>query len=275
MADDIGGVAADLGYLPLALAQAAAYMIDREITCSTYRVRLADRRRSLEHFLPEPESLPDEHRATVAATWSLSIEHADTLRPAGLARPVLRLASLLDPNGIPAPVLTAAPVLDWLSAAAGARVTADDVYDAVRNLHLLNLATHDPGNPARSLRVHALIQRATRDQTPTGARDNATLSAADALQAVWPPVETDPDLGQALRANTEHLHHTNPALDTRARRAHRTVHGGHPPRRHRAGHRSRRLLPAPAPHRTPAPRPRPPRHPDRPQQPRPQTGTGR
>ncbi|WP_205694005.1 tetratricopeptide repeat protein [Catellatospora methionotrophica] len=208
--NDIDGVAADLGYLPLALAQAAAYIIDREITCGTYRSRLADRRRSLEHFLPEPESLPDEHRATVAATWSLSIEHADTLRPAGLARPVLRLASLLDPNGIPAPVLTAAPVLDWLSTVAGAQVTADDVYDAVRNLHLLNLATHDPGNPARSLRVHALIQRATRDQTPAGARDSATLAAADALQAVWPPIETDPDLGQALRANTEHLHHTNP-----------------------------------------------------------------
>ncbi|MEU8007685.1 FxSxx-COOH system tetratricopeptide repeat protein [Catellatospora sp. NPDC049111] len=210
LADDIAGLGDDLGHLPLALAQAAAYMIDRDMSCGAYRRRLADRRRGLEHFLPEPESLPDEHRATVAATWSLSIEHADTLRPAGLARPLLRLASLLDPNGVPALMLTAQPVLVWLSAAAGVQVTADDVRDAVRNLHLLSLATHDPGNPARSLRVHALIQRATHDQTPPGTRDSATLAAADALQSVWPDIETDADLGQALRANTEHLHHTNP-----------------------------------------------------------------
>ncbi|MFC7247686.1 FxSxx-COOH system tetratricopeptide repeat protein [Catellatospora aurea] len=212
LADDVHGVAADLGYLPLALAQSAAYMIDRNMTCGAYRGRLADRRRGLEHLVPEPESLPDEHQATVAATWSLSVDHADTLRPAGLSRPLLQLASLLDPNGIPAAVLTAPPVSAWLSNAAGAEVMAEDVHDAVRNLHLLSLAVHDPGNPARSLRVHALVQRATRDQTPPAVRDSATVAAADALQAVWPAADTDPDpdLGQALRANTEHLHHTNP-----------------------------------------------------------------
>lgn len=52
---------------------------------------------------------------TVAATWSLSVEHADTLRPAGLARPMLHLAAFLDPNGIPDTVLTSAPALAYLA----------------------------------------------------------------------------------------------------------------------------------------------------------------
>ncbi|MEU8004409.1 tetratricopeptide repeat protein [Catellatospora sp. NPDC049111] len=219
LADDIPGLAADLGHLPLALAQAAVYMANQQRTCSWYRTAYADRSRQLTQLAPH--RLPDQHRDTVAATWSLSIEQADTLHPAGLARHILRLACLLDPNGIPAPVLTAPPVLTWLSNSADMHVTADDVYDAVRNLHLLNLATHDPGNPARSLRVHALIQRAAHDQTDQAARDSATVAAADALQAVWPEIETDPDLGQALRTNTEHLHHTNPdPLWTRQSGAH-------------------------------------------------------
>ncbi|MER5612165.1 hypothetical protein [Streptomyces sp. NPDC002215] len=45
----------------------------------------------------------------MAATWSLSIERADQLRPAGLARPMLQLAAMLDPNGVPRTVLTGEP----------------------------------------------------------------------------------------------------------------------------------------------------------------------
>ncbi|MEU8005106.1 alpha/beta fold hydrolase [Catellatospora sp. NPDC049111] len=208
LADDISGLAADLGYLPLALAQAAVYMVNQQRACSWYRAAFADRSKHLKQLAPH--RLPDQHSDTVAATWSLSIEQADKLEPQGLARHVLRLACLLDPNGIPASVLAATPVLTWLGTTAGRQVTPDDVHDAVRNLHLHSLATHDPNNPARSLRVHALIQRAAYDQTSQNARDSATIAAADALQAVWPGIETDPDLGQALRANTEHLHHTNP-----------------------------------------------------------------
>jgi len=81
-------LARDLGYLPLALAQATAYLIDRGLTCAQYSERLANRRTRLAELVPEPGALPDDHRATVAATWSLSIELADSLVPAGLARPI-------------------------------------------------------------------------------------------------------------------------------------------------------------------------------------------
>jgi hypothetical protein len=55
---------------------------------------LADRARTLPDLVPEDSGLPDAHSATVAATWSLSIEHADRLRPTGLARPMLHLGTV-------------------------------------------------------------------------------------------------------------------------------------------------------------------------------------
>jgi hypothetical protein len=90
-------LAADLGYLPLALAQAATFVRDRGETCAGYRRRLGNRRRRLSEILPE-DALADDYRATVAATWSISVKRADALAPAGLARPVLQLVSTLDPG---------------------------------------------------------------------------------------------------------------------------------------------------------------------------------
>ncbi|MFB6396785.1 NB-ARC domain-containing protein [Polymorphospora lycopeni] len=42
--DETDQLAADLGYLPLALAQAATYILDQDLTCAAYRKRLARRR---------------------------------------------------------------------------------------------------------------------------------------------------------------------------------------------------------------------------------------
>ncbi|HZM77932.1 MAG TPA: NB-ARC domain-containing protein [Candidatus Limnocylindrales bacterium] len=68
LADDVAGVAADLGRLPLALAQAAAYLLDEEIPCSRYRQLFADHTRQLAALVPEPTSLPDSHQHTVDVT---------------------------------------------------------------------------------------------------------------------------------------------------------------------------------------------------------------
>ncbi|MBY8841916.1 tetratricopeptide repeat protein [Streptomyces sp. SP2-10] len=115
-AQELDALAGDLGHLPLALAQAAAYigeLADTGMTHAAYRRLLADRTTAL--CDTAPETLPDEQSLTVAATWSLSIDHADTLRPAGLARPMLHLAAFLDPNGIPDTVLTSTPALVYLT----------------------------------------------------------------------------------------------------------------------------------------------------------------
>ncbi|WP_405983820.1 tetratricopeptide repeat protein [Streptomyces sp. NBC_00872] len=217
-ADQINSLAADLGYLPLALAQAAAHIIDANLTCVSYRELLANKIRKLTDLLPEPGALPDDQTTSVAATWALSIERANQLRPVGLASPMLQLAAFLDPIGIPAAVLTSQPALAHLTehrnppgttgAHQSAEVSAEDAVLALRALHRLSLIDHDPGTPHQALRVHQLVQRATRDTLSPEQSDQLAVIAADGLTASWPDIERDIALAQSLRANASSLART-------------------------------------------------------------------
>ncbi|WP_405886319.1 tetratricopeptide repeat protein (plasmid) [Streptomyces sp. NBC_01136] len=218
-ANEIHALAADLGHLPLALSQAGAYLIDTAITCANYRRLFADRIRKLADLLPEPSALPDDQTTTVAATWSLSIERADKRRPVGLARPMLQLTAILDPNGIPDTVLMSEQARAHLAGhrAAGhqesAPVTAEEAVAALRVLHRLSLIDHTPDTPHHAVRVHQLIQRATRDTFASHEQEHLARTAADALFDVWPEFERDTALSQALRANTAALvRHAEDAL---------------------------------------------------------------
>jgi tetratricopeptide (TPR) repeat protein len=208
-ADELAGLADDLGYLPLALAQAAAFIADSPlINACEYRILLADQRRRLAELLPERQSLPDDHQSTVDMTWALSIELADRLAPAELAAPVLELATVLSPNGIPADVFTTPVTLSYLRAALNREVTAAEAKAALGCLHRLSLVTLDPGTPHHAVRVHSLVQRATREHLPDDYLAVLTRTAADALMEVWPSVERDRELGVVLRANAMALQST-------------------------------------------------------------------
>jgi hypothetical protein len=213
-----------MGYLPLALAQAGAYMLDRNLPCARYLERWADRRRRLVSLVPEHEGLPDEHQATVAVTWSLSVEQANRLTPVGMAAPLLEVASLLDANGIPAQVSTAVAVLDLLAGSTAGAVDAELAQDGLGCLHRLSLITLDDEMPgagasARTVRVHALVQRAIRETLSDARFHQVARAAADALLGVWPAIEHDTDLATALRSNTAALRATSSA--------HLWAHAGH------------------------------------------------
>ncbi|UWE12241.1 tetratricopeptide repeat protein [Actinacidiphila bryophytorum] len=216
--EQLAALAGDLGCLPLALSQAAAYLVDQAVPVADYRALLADRTRTLDRALPAPGGLPDGQHDPVTAAWSLSVDLADRQGPPGLARRLLELTALLDPNGIPAAVLTSQPARTWCAAgsrdeqspggesprrtAAVPEVTDEQVYQALRVLHRLSLIDHTPDTPARAVRVHALIQRTTRDTLTSDQHTTCTRTAADALFQAWPYIERDTDLAQALRANT-------------------------------------------------------------------------
>ncbi|MEU0212926.1 tetratricopeptide repeat protein [Streptomyces canus] len=213
-------LAHDLGCLPLALSQAAAYLVDAGQGIADYRALLADRTHTLADAAPD--SLPNGQKAAVAATWSLSLERADRLRPVGLARPILCMASMLDPNGIPQAVLTSAPALEYLALARthtrpgeapamdgptdrpGAP-TAQEAALALRAAHRLSLLDHTPDDHVKTVRVHQLVQRTTRDSLSAEARGHLARAVADALMAAWPERELDTPMAQALRANTAAL----------------------------------------------------------------------
>jgi hypothetical protein len=219
-------LAADLGYLPLALAQAAAFVLDHADpgeTCARYRTRLADRRRALAELFPD-DAGADDYQTTVAATWSISVDAADKLQPRGVARPLLQVLSVLDPHGIPADLITTDAIIDLVSTnpsphpdpitavvgeTAGLGVSALDCQDALRNLARLSLLTisRDPTSPGGVQRVlvHALVQRASIEHLPPPRLATLVRAGADALLQMWPGIERDLQLSQLLRANAATL----------------------------------------------------------------------
>ncbi|MFI0938515.1 hypothetical protein [Streptomyces sp. NPDC021020] len=158
-----------------------------------------------------PDVLPDSQGHSMAAAWSLSLEQADRLRPAGLARPMLRLAAFLDAGGTPAAALLTTPVLGHLAAhrpagsapsGRGGAVAAEDAMGALRALHRLSLldVSEGAGRQGASVRVHQIVQRATRDNLSPALYGETARAAADGLVAAWPDVERDTALAQAFRA---------------------------------------------------------------------------
>ena len=161
-----------LGYLPLALAQAASYLIYAGETCESYQELFEQNRMRLSRVFPA-HALADDYSETVVTTWSLGLSIADSMTPVGLARPALELASLLHSDGIPEKIWTSSEGVGYMAScrqdsASGQEnlpknVSPEEGRLALRNLHLLSLITHDP-DPAHTLhsvRVHNLVQLAT------------------------------------------------------------------------------------------------------------------
>jgi hypothetical protein len=194
---------ADLGHLPLALSHAAATIINDGITCADYRALLADGAHRLSDLLPaDPSEAGEDYAHTVSGTWSLARDRADRLAPAGLAGPMLDVIAFLDPNGTPEAVLTSEPVRAHLT---DGGTSAEGARRAIRNLRRLSLVTHDPNDPARSVRMHALAQRAGIENLSPDASTATIRVAADALLRIWPAFEAGTPLGQVLRANASVL----------------------------------------------------------------------
>ena len=115
---------------------------------------------------------------------SLAVEGADQVNPIGLAQPLLALLSLLDPNGIPPQVITAQPVVDYLASQTGTAVDAEQAHDALGCLTRVNLAGSAAGTQSSGsgrVRVHALVQRAARDQT----KPSPIAAAAPQQRTPW------------------------------------------------------------------------------------------
>ncbi len=111
--DGAGALAEHLGHLPLALSIAAAYLIEKEKTCSEYLELFRARKARLAELLPGPD--PDGYRREVAVTLLLALDAAQASEPLGLAVPAIRLAALLDPAGHPDALWTT-PAVTGISA---------------------------------------------------------------------------------------------------------------------------------------------------------------
>ncbi|SEQ79956.1 tetratricopeptide repeat protein [Arthrobacter sp. OV608] len=208
--DEAEELARDLGFLPVALAQAVSVILYQGIRCRDYRADFADRAKRLSELFPD--RLPaDEYGRTVATTWSLAMEQTGTLTPAGLASRLVQLVAVTDPAGALEAMFLAEPSLVFSGRALRPQESADDApssvgaekaRSALRDLHALSLIEHQTGSPA-TVRMHGLTQRAVLESITAPEVENAVRVVADSLNAVWTSMERD--ALALLLSNTEHL----------------------------------------------------------------------
>lgn len=201
-------LAADLGYLPLAMSHASAFIADEGITCAEYRGLLHDRLRTLADVMPEdPAVAGSGYPTAVPAAWSLALDRADALKPQGLARPLWRVISCLEASGIPEAPLFAESTRHYLAAFGGGRgedadkpVSVNNAKGALKALNRLSLIHRLPG---KAVRTHPLAQRATRESCATEDLAEAARTAVAALAETWPRDGADAAAVEMAVSNTD------------------------------------------------------------------------
>ena len=169
--DGAGNLCAELGFLPLAIEQAGAYLAQADATPAEYLGLLARYPAAMYQAAPEG----GDAARTIARIWCVTL---DRLAGDPLAGQVLRILAWYAPDAIPR------RLLDGLA-------DPPKVLHAVGRLAAYSMLTADGG----TLAVHRLVQAVTRTPDPgdphrspqqiDDARDQATRQLAGALPADW------------------------------------------------------------------------------------------
>jgi tetratricopeptide (TPR) repeat protein len=184
-------LADDLGYEPLALAQAAGGIRYSGRSCRDYRLSfasMADQIAGATGIEPHP----------VAVTGRLALEQAAALKHGSQARALLTLIAVLAGQAIPGSVLATDAARGCLLAARSAP-GPDGFLEVLLDLEELALISIDRA-PAPVIRMNAAVAAAVNATVPTGVRHGAVLAAAGALLEAWPVPEPDPWQAASLRS---------------------------------------------------------------------------
>ena len=173
-------LAKELGGLPLALEQAAAYISSLPIPCSfkdylqKYRdvkLRLLERQPVIAH------SVEAQHRLSVHTTWEMNFEFVIEKSPDAAA--MMRIASFLESENIPFDVINPGlPELDELGLE-DAVCSEIDIAAILKVLSTYSLFSINQQN--RVFGVHKLVQEVVRDSLSTWSRTEALVAAMRAL----------------------------------------------------------------------------------------------
>jgi tetratricopeptide (TPR) repeat protein len=184
----------DLGYEPLALAQASAVIANSALSCRDYRNFFARRRTALAEGAASPPP-------AAAVTWTFSFEQAERLSPEGTAQALLALAALLDGHGIPGALFTTQAACEYAAddRAAG-RVDPARALGALLILERAGLLSIDHSGAPATVRMVRVVQSAVRAAMPPVMFERAARAAADALVEMWPPEEDGAWAAASLRS---------------------------------------------------------------------------
>jgi tetratricopeptide (TPR) repeat protein len=177
LADTDGALAlaAELGFLPLALAQAAAVIITQRLDYATYLGRL--------RTMPATELLPPvplgQYPRSAAAAIALSMRLTADGDETGISKVVMELLAVLSAAGVPRSLLHSAVTQGMFGGGSDSRVPAEKADPALARLaeaSLLNFTLDGSGIVA-----HRLVLRVVREQLAATHRLAAVCQAAAAL----------------------------------------------------------------------------------------------
>ena len=151
-------LAEELGYLPLALEQAAAYIVTNRVSFADYLKSYRKQRlKRLEKAQPKLGHYPD----TIATTWALNLKEVQKTAPA--AATLLNYCAFLHPDAIPFNLFTqgAAELGEPLATAlADASDDPLEIYDLLNPL--VNYSLIRVESESQSLSLHRLVQEVIR-----------------------------------------------------------------------------------------------------------------
>jgi tetratricopeptide (TPR) repeat protein len=168
-------LADELGDLPLALEQAAAYL---ERTGMPLKAYLALYRRQRQALLAKGRAVA--YQGQVDTTWRLTIDHLGRDLPAGVE--LLQLCAFLAPEAIPLELVTARPERLPGALAAAAADGEAGIHEAAGACYQYSLIDRD----VAGIRVHRLVQQVISADLTKEARQATISLAIDLLDAALP-----------------------------------------------------------------------------------------
>ncbi len=170
-----------LGYLPLALVQAAAYIEAAGKSLSDYLQLYEQHRQKLWH---QTGGINIEYSNTLATTWELSFHQASAYAPAAIE--LLNICAFFAPEDIPRSLLLTGVQKLLKSAALSLAdpLIFDDAIIALRKVSLIE-ARQD------TLSIHRLVQAVTRDRLSADNKKRWAAIATQIITAVFPSKSDD------------------------------------------------------------------------------------
>jgi tetratricopeptide (TPR) repeat protein len=170
-----------LGWLPLALEQAGAYVRETRIPLATYLDRLREfPTLTMAKGRPRDRDPAD----TVATTWQVSLEGVRSV-PGAVS--LLEVCAFLGPEEIPRKLFTQEldPLADDLAGLVDDPFTLDEAIAALRRFALAKASE-------QTLSVHRLVQQVIRDRLDPGQRRHRAAAAQRLVSEAF-PTERDPE----------------------------------------------------------------------------------
>jgi len=169
-------VAEALGFLPLALEQARAYIQARDYTLRDYLNRLCENNPELFE-----RGRPRDYEGTVASTWKVSIEAVRSTSPAAVM--LLEVFAFLFHEDIPRDELVSDSVVKCapeLGLVTQTTLALDDAVAVLRQYSLIRRAA------TSGLSVHRLVQTVVRQSLSEGERQNRAAVALRLVELLFP-----------------------------------------------------------------------------------------